>query len=103
MFALIEASGKHYPVQEGSVIQLDSYKGNLKDEVVFERVLFIRNKNQVVVGRHYVDGAKVKGIVLRHGQYNKVVDFKYKQKVKYRRITGHRKPMTLIKIQSIES
>lgn len=103
MFALIEASGKQYPVQEGSVIQLDSYQGNLKDEVVFERVLFIRNQDQVVVGRPYVDGAKVKGIVLRNGKSKKVVVFKYKPKVKYRRLTGHRQPMTLIKIQSIES
>ncbi len=78
MFALIEASGKQYPVQEGSV-------------------------NQVVVGRPYVEGAKVKGIVLRNGKSKKVVVFKYKPKVKYRRLTGHRQPMTLIKIQSIES
>jgi len=102
MFALIEASGKQYPVQEGSVIQLDSYQGNLKDQVIFERVLLVRDKDEVIVGHPYVAGAKVKGQVLRNGKSKKVMVFKYKPKIKYRRLTGHRQPMTLIKIQSIE-
>ncbi|NLJ38896.1 MAG: 50S ribosomal protein L21 [Candidatus Atribacteria bacterium] len=102
MFALIEASGKQYPVQEGSIIQLDSYQGNLKGQVIFERVLFIRNQDNVVVGHPYVEGAKVKGMILRNGKSKKVMVFKYKPKVKYRRLIGHRQPMTLIKIQSIE-
>ena len=103
MFAIIEASGKQYPVQEGSIIQLDSYKGNMKDEVVFDRVLLFRDEEKVVVGHPYVEGARVKGSILRNGRSKKVVVFKYKAKNKYRRLTGHRQPMTLIKIQSIES
>jgi len=103
MFAIIEASGKQYPVQEGSIIQMDSYQGNIKDEVIFDRVLLYRDEGQVVVGRPYVDGAKVKGLILRNGRAKKIMVFKYKPKIKYRRCTGHRQPATLIKIQSIES
>lgn len=103
MFAIIEASGKQYPVQVGSIIQLDSYQGKSKDEVVFDRVLLFRDQEKVVVGHPYIEGARVKGSILRNGRSKKVVVFKYKPKIKYRRRTGHRQPMTLIKIQAIES
>ena len=102
MFALIEASGKQYQVQEGSIIQLDSFQGKIKDEVVFDRVLIIRKEEQVMVGHPYIKGAQVKGVILRNGKSKKVVVFKYKPKIKYRRLTGHRQPLSLIKIQSIE-
>ncbi len=103
MFAIIESCGKQYSVEEGVILQLDSYQGNVKDEIVFDRVLLYRDEEQVVVGRPYVEGAKVKGIVLRNGKGKKVSVFKYKPKIKYRRFTGHRQRVTLIKIQSIES
>jgi large subunit ribosomal protein L21 len=103
MLAIIESCGKQYSVEEGVILQLDSYQGNVKDEIVFDRVLLYRDEEQVVVGRPYVEGAKVKGIVLRNGKGKKVSVFKYKPKIKYRRFTGHRQRVTLIKIQSIES
>jgi large subunit ribosomal protein L21 len=54
------------------------------------------------VGKPYVEGARVTGKVLRRGKDKKVVVFKYKPKVNYRKKTGHRQPITLVRIEKIE-
>ncbi len=102
MFAIIEAQGKQYTVQEGSIIKLDSWLPREEERVVFDRVLMWKKDDALEVGKPYVEGAKVTGRVLRRDKGKKVVVFKYKPKVNYRKKTGHRQPLTLVRIEKIE-
>lgn len=102
MFAIIEAQGKQYKVQEGSIIKLDSWLPQEEEKVVFDRVLMWKKDDALEVGKPYVEGARVTGKVLRRGKDKKVVVFKYKPKVNYRKKTGHRQPITLVRIEKIE-
>ena len=50
-----------------------------------------------------VDGASVKGKVIEQGKNKKIVVFKYKPKIRYRKKTGHRQPYTKVLIEDINA
>ncbi len=102
MFAIIEAAGKQYRVTEGSLLRLDCALAPADEEVVFDRVLLTRRDGEILVGKPYLDGVRVKGRVLSVGRARKIIVFKYKPKVNYRRKKGHRQPMTVVRIEKIE-
>ena len=82
---LLKPRGKQYLVQEGSIIKLNGWLPQEEEEVVFDRVLMWKKDEEVKVGRPYLEGAKVTGRVVKKGKDKKVVVFKYKPKVNYRK------------------
>ena len=98
MYAVIKTGGKQYRVSEGDEIFVE--KLNVEDgkEVTFDEVLMIDGK----IGTPYLDGATVKGTVLKQGKSKKIRICKYKNKSRSNRKTqGHRQPYTKIKITKI--
>jgi len=75
-------------VAEGKTIELD-------------RVLCIADGDKVTVGKPTIDGAKVIAISQGDGKGKKVIVFKYKPKVRYRKKTGHRQFYTRLMIGGI--
>lgn len=102
MYAIIETGGKQYRVSEGSVYQVEKLAAAPGEDVVFEKVLFIKNGEQARAGSPYVGGTRVLGKVLAHGKGKKIIVFKFKPKKNYRRKQGHRQPFTAVKIEKIE-
>ena len=77
------------PVEKGSQIELD-------------RVLLVADQEKVLVGRPVVEGAKVVAEALGEEKGDKVIVFKYKPKVRYRRKKGHRQIHTNLAIRDIQ-
>jgi len=102
VFAIVEAAGKQYKVTEGSLLQVDCVLAPVNEEVAFDRVLLARKDGEILVGRPYLENVQVRGRVLGVGKGKKVIVFKYKPKVNYRRKKGHRQPVTLVRIEKIE-
>uniref|UniRef100_A0A7V3YFL5 Large ribosomal subunit protein bL21 n=1 Tax=Candidatus Caldatribacterium californiense TaxID=1454726 RepID=A0A7V3YFL5_9BACT len=102
MFAIVEAAGKQYKVTEGSLLQVDCVLAPVNEEVAFDRVLLARKDGEILVGRPYLENVRVRGRVLSVGKGEKVIVFKYKPKVNYRRKKGHRQPVTIVRIEKIE-
>jgi len=75
-------------VTEGKTVELD-------------RVLLIAEGDKVTAGKPTVDGAKVIATSQGESKGKKVVVFKYKPKVRYRRKTGHRQLHTRLVIDKI--
>jgi large subunit ribosomal protein L21 len=96
MFAVIETGGKQYIVKEGDVIRVEKLP-NDKGEVEFDKVLMIEDK----VGAPYLEGAKVKGELIRTAKAKKVIVFKYKKRKGYRNKRGHRQLFSEVKITQI--
>ena len=69
--------------------------------VELDRVLLIASDDKVTVGNPIVDGAKVFATAQGEGKGKKVIVFKYKPKVRYRKKTGHRQPYTRLAIDKI--
>ena len=101
MYAVIEACGRQYKVQEGDVVffeKLDSEEGKT---VSFDKVILVSNDGKVQVGNPYVSGAKVEGKVVAHGRGKKIVVFKYKPKKNERKTQGHRQDYTKVEITAV--
>jgi len=75
-------------VAEGNTVELD-------------KVLLIADGDQVTIGTPTVDGAKVVATSKGSGKGKKVIVFKYKPKVRYRKKTGHRQQYTRLVIDKI--
>jgi len=101
IYAIIKTGGKQYKVSPGQTIdveRLDIAEGNT---VELDRVLLIADDDKVTVGTPIVDGAKVIATSQGKGKGKKIIVFKYKPKVRYRKKTGHRQLYTRLTIDKI--
>lgn len=101
MYAIVEAGGKQYRVQEGDLIKVESLGVDEGESVVFDRVLFVGKDDDLLVGTPCVQGASVTASVVANGKDKKILVFKFKRKKNYRKMRGHRQRFTEIRIDSI--
>jgi len=64
-------------------------------------VLLISDGDKVTVGSPFIEGAKVLATSKGEVKDDKIIVFKYKPKVRYRKKTGHRQIHTRLLIDSI--
>ena len=100
-YAIFKTGGKQYRVAEGDTIRVESLDESDGGQVEIGDVRMISRDGEVVLGSPTVEGASVTAEVVGHGKGKKVVVFKYKPKVRYRRRTGHRQQYTELKVTGI--
>ena len=71
------------------------------DTVELDKVLFISDGDKTTVGTPTIEGAKVVATSQGDGKGKKIIVFKYKPKVRYRKKTGHRQLYTRLTIDKI--
>jgi large subunit ribosomal protein L21 len=103
MFAVLTTGGKQYRVEAGSELLIERVPGDAGSTITFDRVLLVGDGDDVTVGTPTVAGATVTGTVVGEALGPKLVGFKFKQKVKYRRHAGHRQHLTRVRIDEIAS
>ena len=69
--------------------------------VELDRVLLIADGDDITAGEPLVDGARVLATAQKNGRGKKIIVFKYKPKVRYRKKTGHRQLYTRLSIDRI--
>ena len=100
MYAIIETGGKQIKVEQDAVIYVEKLDVNEGETITFDKVLFSNGK----IGKPYVEGASVTGVVEKQGKGKKITIIKYKpKKSSTRRKQGHRQPYTRVKITAIEA
>ena len=102
MYAIIEACGRQYKVEEGTTVFFEKLGEEEGKTVSFDKVVLVSNDGKVEVGAPYVANAKVEGKVLSNGKGKKVLVFKYKPKKNERKTRGHRQEYTKVEITSIK-
>ena len=103
MYAVVSSGGKQYRVEPGSTLLMERLSSQPGTSILFDRVLLIGDGDEVTVGTPVVAGASVSGTVLGEELGPKLVIFKFKQKVKYRRRTGHRQHLLRVRIDEINA
>ncbi|HEX6474776.1 MAG TPA: 50S ribosomal protein L21 [Candidatus Limnocylindria bacterium] len=103
MYAVLSSGGKQYRVEPGSTVLMERLSSEPGASIVFDRVLLIGEGDDVTIGTPVVSGATVSGTVLGEELGPKLVIFKFKQKVKYRRRTGHRQHLLRVRIDEINA
>jgi large subunit ribosomal protein L21 len=102
MYAVIETGGKQYKIQEGTMLDVELLPADPGAAVTLDKVLVLADGDTRTFGTPVVKGAKVRATVMAHRKAKKVIVFKYKSKVHYRRKKGHRQQYTTIRIDKIE-
>ncbi len=69
--------------------------------VELDKVLLIVDGDKVTVGTPTVEGAKVIATSQEEGKAKKIIVFRYKHKVRYRKKTGHRQLYTRLAIDKV--
>ena len=103
MYAVIEACGKQYKVEEKDVVFFEKLDAEEGKKVTFDKVILVSDDGKVQVGNPYVKGVKVEGKVVSHGKGKKIIVFKMKAKKNERKKQGHRQPYTKVEITSIKT
>jgi large subunit ribosomal protein L21 len=100
-YAVIRSGGKQYTVREGDSLKVEKLAGEPGESLEIADVLMVSDGDSITVGAPLVTGAKVMAEIVEHGKGEKIVVFKYKPKVRYRKRTGHRQQFTKLAIKQI--
>ena len=100
-YAIVHTGGKQYRVSTGDTIRVESIPGDIGDTVELTDVRMLSNEGHVTLGTPTVDGARVVTEIADSGKGKKIVVFKYKSKVRYRRKKGHRQLYTDLTVTDI--
>lgn len=98
MYAIIEACGRQYKVEEGNIVYFEKLQEKENEKVKFDKVLYIDGKE---IGTPYIKGAYVEGKVIGLKKGKKIRVFTYKAKDNFRKTIGHRQKYTAVEITKI--
>jgi large subunit ribosomal protein L21 len=91
-----------YRVEQGQVLTIDLIEEAAPgSQIELGEVLLVGDGESIKIGAPLLSGAKVRAEVLREAKGEKIIVFRYRNKKRYRRRTGHRQRYTQIKISEI--
>ena len=102
MLAVIKTGGKQYKVAEGDFVLVEKLPYEIGASVEISDVLMTEKDGAVVFGSPLVPGAKVIANVIDQKKQKTILIFKKSRRKNYRRKNGHRQPVTILKIESIQ-
>ena len=100
-YAILRTGSRQYRVKPGDVIDVDTLPVEKGSSLELTDVLAVSRDGQMMIGDPLVPNASVIAQVQAHGRDDKIIVFKYKRKVRYRRKKGHRQPFTRLAITGI--
>ncbi len=100
MYAIVRDRGAQYRVEEGQFLDVALLDLEAGAEVELGEVLMIGG-DEPRIGAPLVEGARVRAEVVGEARGEKIVVFKYRNKKRYRRRTGHRQDYTRLAIKEI--
>lgn len=98
--AVIKTGGKQYIVSEGQKLRIEKLNVKEGQVVDFDQILLYADGENVEIGMPTLN-KKVAAKVLQQGKSEKVRVVKYKPKIRYHKVYGHRQPFTQVEIQKI--
>ncbi len=101
MYAIVKTGGKQYRVEAGRTLEVERLPVGEGDTIELGEVLMIAGDGNVTIGTPLIEGARVMAHVDSNGRAPKIIVFKYKSKVRYRKKTGHRQNFTRLTVEQI--
>ena len=101
LFAIAEASGKQFLLKVNRYYDLDRINAKEKEKIILDKILLIQNKDDITVGKPYIQDAKIELEVISHRRDRKIIVYKMRPKKKTRRKSGHRQELTRVMVKSI--
>ena len=101
LYAIAETSGQQFWFEENKYYDIDRLNAKEKDKITLEKVLLLKDKDSISVGKPYVKDAKIELEVVSHRRDKKILVYKMRPKKKTRRKMGHRQELTRVMVKSI--
>lgn len=101
MFAVVEISGFQYKVTENDIIEVSKLDADNDETMELDNVMFIQENDDVIVGKPYIEGAKIVCRKVKDKRGKKIEVMKFKRRKNYKRITGHRQDHSIVRIEKI--
>lgn len=101
MYAIVETGGKQYRVEPGEVLQIEKLAGEVGGTVELEQVRLVQGDGGLLIGRPWVERARVTAEIIGQGRTRSTMVFKKKRRKNYRRTKGHRQCFTQVRITGI--
>ena len=114
MFAVVHTGANQERVEVGDFLRIPHHNGGVGDEVVFDKVLLLKDDSGIRCGSELLSGVSVKAVIVRQDNKDpderktplmgkKILIIKRKRRKKYRRKIGFRALFTQIRITEINS
>lgn len=101
MIAIVETGGKQYKLEEGKYVDMELLGANEGDSVSLDKIVMIVDGENSKIGQPYIEGAVIKGKILKNDRDKKVLVYKMHRKKGYRKKNGHRQGFTRFMVESI--
>ena len=101
MYSIVEINSKQYLVEPGKTVLVDRINAKEGDEIVIDKVLLHRDKDEIKIGKPYAKDVKIKAKVIGETKGKKIRVFKYKRRKDYRRTIGSRPSYTKLLIEEV--
>ena len=101
LYAIAETSGQQFWFEVNRYYDIDRLNAKEKDKIILEKVLLLKNKNSITVGKPYVKDVKIELEVVSHKRDKKILVYKMRPKKKTRKKMGHRQELTRVMVKSI--
>jgi large subunit ribosomal protein L21 len=102
MYAVVRSGGKQYRAEPGKIIDVERLAVEAGQSITLNQVLLVVTDDGTVhIGHPLVDGATVIATVINEYRAKKVLIWKYRPGLRYRRRRGHRHYYTRLRIESI--
>ena len=103
IYAIIETGGKQYRITQGLTVDVDNLNVIDGDTIEFDKVLVIGDEKNATIGAPTIEGAKVTATSKGTVRGDKIIVYKFKSKVRFRKKTGHHQLFTRLDIDKIEA
>ena len=101
LYAIAETSGQQFWFEVDRYYDIDRLNAKEKDKIILEKVLLLKDKSSITIGKPYVKDAKIELEVVSHKRDKKILVYKMRPKKKTRRKMGHRQELTRVMVKSI--
>ncbi len=101
LYAIAETSGQQFWFEVDRYYDIDRLNAKEKDKIIIDKILLIKDKDNISLGQPYVKNAKIELEVVSHKRDKKIIVYKMRPKKKTRRKMGHRQELTRVMVKSI--
>ena len=101
LYAIAETSGQQFWFEVNRYYDIDRLNAKEKDKIILEKVLLLKDKDSITIGKPYIKDAKIELEVVSHKRDKKIIVYKMRPKKKTRRKMGHRQELTRVMVRSI--
>jgi len=102
LYAIAETSGQQFWFEVDRYYDIDRINDKEKDKITLDKVLVLKDKESITIGKPYVKNARIELEVVSHKRDKKILVYKMRPKKKTRRKMGHRQELTRVMVKSIK-